>query len=165
VESSLLPVFPFNAVNTTFQLGDDSLNRQYRSILSFNTASLPDTAVIQSAVLKIKPSGSAVGINPFTVLGILYADIRKGYFSTSPALELADFNTAATASKIGSFGKTPISGWYTATLNATGRTDINKTSLTQLRLYICPSSAVMQPLGVSRCWSSRIPCHTAGTIK
>jgi len=124
-----------NLTATTFQLGDDNLNRQYRAILSFNTASLPDTVVIQSAVLKIKQSGSPVGTNPFTVLGIMYADIRKGYFGTSPALELGDFNAAATASKIGSFGATPASGWYSTTLNTTGRTDINKTNLTQLRLY------------------------------
>jgi predicted outer membrane repeat protein len=124
-----------NSTATTFHLGDDNLNRQYRSILSFNTAPLPDTAVIQSAVLKIKQSGLPVGINPFTVLGTLYTDIRKGYFGTSPALELADFNALATASKIGSFGATPVSGWYSSTLNATGKSDINKTSLTQLRLY------------------------------
>jgi len=36
MESSLLPVFPFNAVNTTFQLGDDSLNRQYRNRLKYH---------------------------------------------------------------------------------------------------------------------------------
>ena len=41
-----------NAAATTFILGDDAGNRQYRAILSFNTASLPDAAVIQSAVLK-----------------------------------------------------------------------------------------------------------------
>jgi hypothetical protein len=84
---------------------------------------------------KIKPSGSPVGVSPFTVLGTLYADIRKGYFSTSPGLTLADFNALATATKVGSFGKTPVSGWYSATLNATGVSDINKASLTQLRLY------------------------------
>ena len=124
-----------NSTNTTFQLGDDRQNRQSRAILSFNTISLPNTAVIQSAALEIKQSGSTVGHNPFTVLGTLYADIRTGYFGTSPALELTDFNALATASKIGSFGKTPVSGWYSATLNVTGRNDINKTNLTQLRLY------------------------------
>jgi hypothetical protein len=124
-----------NSTNTTFQLGDDKLNRQYRAILSFNTAALPDAAVIQSAFLKIKPSGSPVGVSPFTVLGTLYAEIRKGYFGSSSALELTDFNALATAAKVGSFGKTPVSGWYGATLNATGVSDINKVSLTQLRLY------------------------------
>ena len=36
------------------------MNRQYRGILSFNTASLPDNAIILSAVLKIKQSGAVI---------------------------------------------------------------------------------------------------------
>jgi hypothetical protein len=124
-----------NATATTFRLGDDASDRQYRAILSFNTASLPDNAVIQSAVLKIKQSGSPVGSNPFNVLGSLYASIRKGCFGSSSDLQLTDFNAAATASKVGAFGTTPVSGWYSATLNSTGRSNINKTSLTQFRLF------------------------------
>jgi len=124
-----------NSSATTFQLGDDALNRQYRSILSFNTASLPDTASISAAALKVKQSGSLTGTNPFTFPSSLYADIKKGSFGTSAALELADFNAAATASKAGTFGATPSFGWYTASLSSTGRSDVNKTSLTQLRLY------------------------------
>jgi hypothetical protein len=124
-----------NATATTFRLGDDSSDRQYRAILSFNTSSLPDNAVIKSAVLKIKQSGSAVGSNPFSILGSLYATIHKGYFGTSSSLQLADFNAAATASKVGTFGTTPVSGWYSATLNSTGRSNVNKTNLTQFRLF------------------------------
>ena len=124
-----------NATATTFQLGDDASNRQYRASLSFNTASLPDTATITSAVLKIKQSGSISGSNPFSLFGGLYADIKKGYFGTSSALQVTDFNASATASKVCAFGKTPASGWYTATLTSTGRADVNKTSLTQFRLY------------------------------
>jgi hypothetical protein len=118
---------------TTFQLGDDASNRQYRAILSFNTTSLPDTAIIQSAVLKIYQSGSTVG--SISSLGSLYASIRKGYFSTSSYLQLADFNAPNTAGKVAAFGTTPVSGWYSATLNSTGRSDINKIGLTQFRLF------------------------------
>ena len=45
-----------DAPGVTFALGDDGLNRQFRSILSFNTASLPDNAVISSVLLKIRQS-------------------------------------------------------------------------------------------------------------
>jgi len=76
-------------------LGDDP-NRQFRAILSFDTSSIPDTAVIKSVVLKIKRF-SSVGTNPFSVLGNLYASIKKGYFGGSAGLELADFNASATA--------------------------------------------------------------------
>ena len=129
-----------NSTGMTFQLGDDALNRQYRAILSFNTTSLPDTAAITAATLKIKQSGGVTGINPFSVLGSLYADIKKGYFGTSSLLQVTDFNATATASKVCAFGKTPVSSWYTATLSSTGRLDVNKLSLTQFRLYFSKAS-------------------------
>jgi alpha-tubulin suppressor-like RCC1 family protein len=122
-----------DATATTFQLGDDASNRQYRAILSFDTRPLPDTAIIQSAVLKIDQSGSTVG--SISSLGSLYASIRKGYFSTSYFLQLADFNAPNTASKVAAFGTTPVSGWYSATLISSGRSNINTTGLTQFRLF------------------------------
>ncbi len=124
-----------NASATTFRLGDDASDRQYRAILSFNTESLPNNAVIQSAVLKIKPSGSAVGSDPFDELGNLYASICKGYYGGSADLQLADFKAINSASKVGKFGTTLVSGWYKATLNSSGRSNINKTGLTQFRLF------------------------------
>ncbi len=124
-----------NPVAATFQLGDDAANRQYRAILSFNTAGLPDNASIKSAQLKIKQSGAPVGKNPFTVLGSLWADIRQGPFSGNAILQLGDFNAPASAVKVGAFNKTPVGGWYTDTLNAVGLAKINKTGQTQFRLY------------------------------
>ena len=124
-----------NATATTFQLGDKSADRQYKAVLSFNTASLPDTIIIQSAVIKIKQSGLLTGSNPFNILGNLYGDISTGWFGTSSSLALTDFNAAASAAKVGAFNKIPAGGWYSMTLNATGRSNINKIGLTQFRLY------------------------------
>jgi hypothetical protein len=123
-----------NATATTFQLGDDAANRQYRAILSFDTSSLPDTAVITSVALKIKQYGAPVGSNPFNVLGNLFTDIRKGPFG-AVALQLTDFQAVASANRVGFFNKIPAAGWYTSTLNATGRSNINKLGPTQFRLY------------------------------
>ena len=124
-----------NSSAVTFRLGDDAGNRQYRAILSFNTAVLPDTAVIQSAVLKIKQSGLPTGSNPFTKLGKLQVEIRKGAFGGAAILEATDFEAAASAAKAGTFFSTPIGGWYSAKLNLAGRNRINKTGLTQFRLH------------------------------
>ncbi|HTP00348.1 MAG TPA: hypothetical protein VMJ64_03170, partial [Anaerolineales bacterium] len=118
-----------------FMLGDDALNKQYRAILSFNTATLPDTAIIQSATIKIMEGGTPKGANPFAALGSLRVDIRKPYFGTTAALQLPDFNTEPSAAAVGTFGKSPSAGWYSAALNAAGLTNINKTGSTQLRLY------------------------------
>ncbi len=124
----------FNAIAKTFRLGDDALDRQYKAILSFNTASLPDDAIIQSATLKIRQSGVPVGSNPFAILGNLLVDIRKGTFG-APALSAADFQVPASSKKVATFNKTPAAGWYSATLNLSGRNNINKIGVTQFRLY------------------------------
>ena len=122
-----------NNTSNIFRLGDDLADRQYRAILSFNTGSIPNNALIQSAVLKIKKNGLPVGVNPFTVLGKLWVDIRRGTFGAA-ALELADFNAPATVTAVGSFNSVPVGSYYSLTLNATGRNNINKLGLTQFRL-------------------------------
>jgi hypothetical protein len=124
---------------TTFRLGDTASDCQYRAILSFNTAFLPDNAIIQSAILKIDQSGTAVGTNPFTVLSSLKVDIKNGTFGAY-ALELSDFNATATYARVASFSATPVGTWYSATLPANGRNNINKTGITQFRLYFSTNS-------------------------
>jgi hypothetical protein len=69
------------------------------------------------------------------MLGSLWADIRQGFFGSASTLQLGDFNAVASAVKVGAFNKTPASGWYTDTLNAAGLSKVNRTGLTQLRLY------------------------------
>jgi hypothetical protein len=122
-----------NASETTIRLGDDASDRQYRSILSFNTASLPDNAVITSIVLKIKKQG-LVGTDPFTTHQGLKVDIRKPYFGTEIGLAASDFQATAGKSSVGTFSTTPSAGWYTVTMNSTAYPYINTTSTTQFRL-------------------------------
>ncbi len=86
-----------NGGATTFNVGDDPANRQYRSILSFNTAAIPDSAVITAAQLKIMKQG-VVGTDPFTTFGNLLVDIRNGHFGNSIGLELVDFSAPASPS-------------------------------------------------------------------
>ena len=112
----------------TFRLGDDASNRQYRAILSFATAYLPDNAVITSAVIKIKQSG-VVGTDPFTILGLLRVDMCNGTFGAA-ALQLTDFQATAVPPTVcvipvSYFNSTPVNGWYSATLPAVGRNNIN----------------------------------------
>ncbi len=125
----------FNASSRTFPIGDDLANRQYRVILSFRTKFIPDSAIIKSVTVKIMKEGSAKGSNPFSVLGNLLIDIRKGPFGGNSILKAGDFNAAASAARVGIFNKVPVANWYTATLNAVGRNQINKIGSTELRLY------------------------------
>jgi hypothetical protein len=117
----------------TIRVGDDLRDRQYRSILSFNTGKLPDHAVITSAFLKIKRA-SLVGTDPFSTHGKLLVDIRKGSFSRNSALQLSDFQANANRRAITSFRTTPVKDWYTAKIPASRFNLINLKGKTQFRL-------------------------------
>jgi len=122
-----------NALATTFNLGDDAYDRQFRAILSFKTASLPDTATIISVTLKIKRY-SIVGTNPFTTHGNILVDIRSGPFGTA-GLQLSDFKAPASMDNVARFSNNPLAGnWYSVNINPTAFAYINKTGLTQFRL-------------------------------
>ncbi len=116
-----------------FVLGDDRLDRQFRAILSFNTASLPDNAVLAKVTLKLKLQGT-IGMNPFQTHGALWADVNTGPFSGNPALQLNDFRAASSKGGVGFFPKTPSNGWYVKTWTSGIFPYINKTGLTQFRL-------------------------------
>jgi predicted outer membrane repeat protein len=118
---------------TTFILGDNAADRQYRTILHFDTSSLPDNAVVTSLTLKIKQQGAVTGVSPFN-FGSLYVDMRNPAFGNS-ILELADFNFAAKKIKSAVFNPNPVSGWFSARFNTGGRLYVNRTGVTQLRLY------------------------------
>ncbi len=122
-----------NSIQTVFLLGDSAANQQYRTILSFNTAGLPDTAVITAVTLKIKYMGMA-GANPFGTHGNIIGDIRSGPFSGLRTLETADF--AAASGRNGAFviRNKSVGGWYSASLGASDFIHINLLGLTQIRL-------------------------------
>ena len=122
-----------NAAATTIYLGDDAQDRQYRSILSFDTSSLPDNATITSIVLKIKKQG-LVGADPFSTHQNILVDIRKGAFSIKNALQLIDFQAVASKSSAGTIQNTPGSGWYSSDLGSGVFIYINLTGITQFRL-------------------------------
>jgi hypothetical protein len=124
-----------SATSTTLRLGDDKLKKQYRSILSFKTSGLPDTAVITSITLKIKQQ-SVTGGATFKMFQGLLVDIRKGIFGTS-ALKITDFQATASKPSVGPFTAPAAGGWYTFNLT-TAKAYINKAAtnsgLTQFRL-------------------------------
>jgi sugar lactone lactonase YvrE len=115
----------------TLRVGDDASNKQYRSLLYFNTAGLPDNAKIRSVTLRIKKAG-VVGADPLATFGYLLADIKKGTFGAA-GLEKTDFQALASANAVGHF--TSIGGgWYQLVLPAADYTYINLTGATQFRL-------------------------------
>jgi len=120
-----------NNTETTFNLGDNAARNQYRSILSFNTSSLPDNAIITKVTLKVKKHSIVGGGNPVSLFQGFRVDIKTGLFGTG-ALELGDFKAAASRT-LGPFSPTLSGGRYSLNLT-NGKANINKVGHTQLRL-------------------------------
>ncbi|MFN7960123.1 MAG: S8 family serine peptidase [Thermoanaerobaculia bacterium] len=124
-----------NSTTSALRVGDTNADAQYKSFLSFDTSSIPDTATITSATVKLV-RGTASGTNPFTTHGSCLVDIRTGAFGTSSALEAGDFQAAASATGVATLSNAAANGSAsTGSLNAAGLAAINKTGLTQLRIY------------------------------
>lgn len=122
-----------SAAGRILMVGDTNQDQQVRSILSFNTASLPDRAVIMSAKLRVKKF-SQTGADPFASLGKLVADIGTPIFGSSPILQNADFQAGAGANSSAIFSTAPVANWYSAGITAAGLAKISRTSNTQFRL-------------------------------
>ncbi len=124
-----------DSTSSGLMLGDSSKKYQYKSILSFDTSSLPDNATITAATLRLQ-RGTLSGASPFTTHGSLLADIRNGAFNNNAALETADFQAPATATGVATLSNAASNGaWSEGTLNASGLAALNKTGKTQFRLY------------------------------
>jgi len=123
-----------NDLGTRLLVGDNIDNKQFRAILSFGTAGIPDNAVITKVILKVKEQG-VVGTNPMNTHNGLAVDIKKYKFYTLPALQINDFQAKPDKYKVGVFPKTLFSGkWYRAVLYKGSHGYINKKGRTQLRL-------------------------------
>jgi hypothetical protein len=118
---------------STFNAGDDPRDRQYRGILSFNTSSLPDNAVIVSAQVKVKRQG-VVGTDPFVTHGLLLVEMRSGSFSNNIALQKGDFSASATPGSIRDQFTALTYSWYAAQLSDANLPFVSKSGSTQFRL-------------------------------
>lgn len=122
-----------NSANSILAIGDNASNRQYRSILSFDTSSLPDTAVITAATLKFKYAGT-IGTLPFSTHGNLLADVRKGPFNSSSSLQLNDFKAGASLNAVLSYINNAVDNWYSNSFASANFQYVNLAGVTQFRL-------------------------------
>ena len=126
------------AATTTsaLRVGDDNKNKQYKSVVSFDTSAIPDGATILSVTLRLR-RGTLSGTNPFTTFGTCWVDVQSGSgFSGSTTLQTGDFQAAATAVQAASLTNAANNlDWSEGGLNAAGLAAINKTGTTQLRVY------------------------------
>jgi len=122
-----------NKIAATLRLGDNAVNKQYVSILSFKTSSLPDNAAISSVTLRFKYAAKT-GVLPFNTHGNLLADVRNGAFNDNPALQLADFKIVAGKSEVLIFPNNLVNNWYSQSFDPADFQYINLSGVTQFRL-------------------------------
>jgi hypothetical protein len=120
---------------SALRVGDDNQDKQYKTVVSFDTSSIPDGATILSVTLRLR-RGTVSGTNPFTTHGTCWVDVQTGGLSGSTALETADFQALATVVQAAGLSNAANNGdWSTGSLNAAGLAALNKTGTTQLRVY------------------------------
>lgn len=111
-----------------------------RAFFSFDTSSLPDTATIVRAWLKVTFSSSSG--NPWAdpLNNILTLDLQNGTFGTA-ATETTDWAAAATASSVGSIVRFTVGTQSSTDFTAAGLGAINRTGKTQARLRFAQNQA------------------------
>ena len=99
-----------NSFASTFRLGDDSSNRAYRPLLSFDTSALPDNASIVEATIGITRIGGPTGSIPIGIpnseFGDILVDLATPGFGTT-SLESTDWQTDATKAAVSKFAWPP----------------------------------------------------------
>jgi hypothetical protein len=122
-------------IDTTTNLigGDDAANKQYRSITSFDTSSLPDGAVIYSGLFKLRKE--AIVGDPFSDHGPFRIDTCKGFFGATEQVALDDFSSRPWNCG-GTIPGYDVNGnvWYDVVLGTIERSRVNLLGLTQFRI-------------------------------
>jgi hypothetical protein len=121
--------------SSALRIGDNNQDRQYKTVVSFDTSPVPDGATIVSVTVRLL-RGSLTGTNPFTTHGTCWVDVQNGSgFSGSTTLQNGDFQASATAVHAATLSNAASNGvWSTGSLSAAGLLAINKTGTTQLRV-------------------------------
>ncbi|MFZ5856175.1 MAG: hypothetical protein ACOYZ6_05030 [Chloroflexota bacterium] len=119
-----------NRTGSLARVGDDNLDRQYVSIFSFNTAPLPDTAVIAWARIRVENT-EMVGHTGF---GSEIFEVKSPFFGVSAALLPSDFQDSASDELTGQ--GIHVNQYLTQVFGSGEFQFINLLGITQIRLRL-----------------------------
>ncbi|WP_224367984.1 extracellular catalytic domain type 1 short-chain-length polyhydroxyalkanoate depolymerase [Hyalangium versicolor] len=118
---------------TTPAVGKGADAKFNRAFFSFDTSSLPDTATLVRASLKVTFSSASGDPWADPSGNLLSIDLKNGTFG-SATTETTDFTAAATASGVANLIKFTSGAQSSTDFNASGLAAINKTGKTQARV-------------------------------
>ncbi len=122
-----------NSSATTILVGDDAAKLCHRGLLSFDTSSIPDNAVILSATVKV--TRSSITGAPWTTMSPCYLDINAPFFGTGVGVAAADWQATAAALQVGTLPLPAANGTQVSSLlSSAGRQGISKTATTQFKI-------------------------------
>jgi poly(hydroxyalkanoate) depolymerase family esterase len=119
---------------STLALGRGTDGKYNRTILSFDTSSIPDGAVVTSATVTVTYSSASGNAWNDPAGNILVLDVKNGVFGAAATTETADWSAAASASSVASIAAFSSGTKTSSGFSAAGLGAINKTGKTQLRL-------------------------------
>lgn len=144
-----------NNTDTTLRVGDDDQDRQYVGILSFNTAKLPDNAVITWARIRVE----TIDMVGHTGFGYEIFEVKSPFFGASPALHPSDFQSPASAVLSGPGNH---ANEYITHLFGTGEFQyINLQGTTQLRLRLSVDDNDDMSVDYRICYTGEVAASTS----
>jgi hypothetical protein len=116
------------------RLGDNRFDAQIKTVVSFDTSSIPAGSTIQSATLRLRRK-RVINTNPFISFGTALVDVKTGGFSGNDALQASDFEAPADAVAVATMSSPAAFNDYSeGALSAAGLAAINTGGKTQLRV-------------------------------
>jgi len=126
------------ALNTTgsgskaIRFGDHKKDRQFKSIVSFDTSLLITGSVVKGAQFELTRGSNAGDNDPYATFGIANVDLSVGGFGGDPALAVSDFEATADISMTGQLSDTGVLG--ISNLDSEGLSAIEGATKVQLRI-------------------------------
>ena len=124
-----------NSGTGALRAGDNNRDRQYKTVVSFDTSQIPAGATIVSAELRLR-RGAVSGTNPFSTHGTCWVDVATGALGSSTSLANSDFEAGASVVQSTSLSNAASTGdWSEGSLDGAGLAAIDTNGTTQMRVY------------------------------